>query len=111
MRLRVYVNGYDSAKDTHISAFIQLRKGVFDEHLKWPFRYTIQIYLLNQEDNQRHRGVTIDFNDPEVKYSGDRVREEDQQNTSYGLRKCFSHSELKGYYLKNDCLKFRITAS
>ena len=52
MCLNVDANGYGEGKGTHESVFVYLMRGDNDNHLKWPFKGTIKVSLLNQlEDN------------------------------------------------------------
>ena len=46
MCLSVDANGYGECKGTHVSVFVHLMRGEFDNILKWPFRGTIIIHLL-----------------------------------------------------------------
>ena len=48
MCLRVDANGSGAGKGTHVSVYTCLMRGEFDSHLKWPFRGTISIQLVNQ---------------------------------------------------------------
>ncbi len=53
MRLRVDANGDGNGKGTHVSVYICLMRGDNDDNLKWPFKGTIEVSLLNQlEDGQ-----------------------------------------------------------
>ena len=55
MCVRVDANGNgDSAQGTHVSVFVCMTHGEFDNHLKWPFQGLITIRLLNQLDNGNH---------------------------------------------------------
>ena len=55
MCLRVYSNGHNEGKSTHVSLCISLMRGDNDDNLKWPFKGTIKVSLLNQlEDGQHH---------------------------------------------------------
>ena len=47
--LRAYLNGDGSGKGTHISLFIVLMKGEFDDLLSWPFRHRVTLTLINQD--------------------------------------------------------------
>ena len=61
--LRVYSNGGDDFKGTHISIFVCLMRGDHDNNLKWPFEGDIIIELLNWNENGHHyRGEIISFN-------------------------------------------------
>ena len=54
-RLFVDANGHDLVKGTHVSVFFNLMEGDNDDNLKWSFKGTIKVSLLNQlEDGQHH---------------------------------------------------------
>lgn len=42
MKLRIYLNGNEQAKGTHISLYFTLQTGDFDSLLKWPFAETVR---------------------------------------------------------------------
>ena len=54
MCLKVYANGVSEGKGTHVSAFICLMRGDNDDNLKWPFKGTIKVSLLNQLEGGQH---------------------------------------------------------
>ena len=54
MCLCVYSNGIGAGKGTHISVYTCLMKGENDDNLKWPFRGTITVTLLNQLQPDKH---------------------------------------------------------
>ena len=61
MCLRVEANGYGSGKATHVSVFVCLMRGEYDDQLKWPFRGDITIQLLNQSRDEGHWEKTFAF--------------------------------------------------
>ena len=54
MCLRVYLNGDDSARGTHISLFFVLMPGEYDRILKFPFNFKVLFCLYDQTDKQNH---------------------------------------------------------
>ena len=48
MRLRVDANGTGSGEGTHVSVFVQLIEGEYDDDLPWPFRGAIAFQLVNR---------------------------------------------------------------
>ena len=55
MWLYVSANGNGSGEGTHVSVYVYLLRGDNDDNLKWPFKGTINVSLLNQlEDGQHH---------------------------------------------------------
>ena len=54
MQLRVYPNGLDDGKYTHLSIYCHLVPGRNDDSLKWPFKGTIAVSILNQIKDGEH---------------------------------------------------------
>jgi TNF receptor-associated factor 4 len=54
MCLGVVANGIDRDKGTHISVFVHMMQGEFDDDLKWPFRGKFTINMVNQEEDKNH---------------------------------------------------------
>ena len=51
---RVFLNGDGRAKNSHISIFITIKKGKFDDILKWPFSQVVTFTLLDAKDNKKN---------------------------------------------------------
>ena len=120
MHLMVKANGSSQGEDTYVSVFVMLMSGEFDDHLKWPFRGSITIQLLNQEGENKHYSVCIDFTDETPIRTSNRPvtrshiqsymeaghRSTVTENGGWGFRNFLTHKELTPLYLKNDCLRF-----
>lgn len=52
MSLQIYTNGTAHGKGTHISVFIALLPGEFDDLLMWPYSGEITVHLLSQKRTQ-----------------------------------------------------------
>ena len=50
--LRLYMDGDGSGKGSHLSFFLTVMRGEFDSLLRWPFKQTVSLILLDQ-DRQR----------------------------------------------------------
>ena len=48
MCVQFYPNGFQVAKSTHVSLFVCIMQGEYDNHLKWPFRGEIIIQIYSQ---------------------------------------------------------------
>ena len=93
---------------THVSAIAYSLQGEYDDKLKFPLRFTVTLELLNQHRDQDH-------------YRQDIWCQPEERTISFGVKECGScpkfipHADLEWneskqiQYLKNDCLKFRIT--
>ena len=111
MCFRVDANGYGRGEGTHVSLFCCLNRGEYDDQLKWPFRGVITIQLLNQSRDEGHWEETVPFDDRAGDGVAGRVVGRERAT---GVRGCdfIAHTQLNTEntdYLKNDCLKFRIS--
>ena len=133
MCIRVYVNGSGDEKGTHLSVFVYLMKGPFDDYLKWPFQGTVTIQLLNQLMDVNHHTGTINFTEITNPTSISRVTYDARATygadvATYGARTTYGARARNGLgfptflphatldlkfrgncqYLKDDQLKFRV---
>ena len=106
MCLRVFANGVGSRQGTHLTVYVCLMRGEFDEQLKWPFRGNISIRLVNQEEDQDNIVKTIKFTESISQIHCQRVK---TGEPSSGCGCSFLPlTELQPKYLKNDCIKLCI---
>ena len=111
MSLSVDANGSGKGKDTHVSVGIHLMQGEYDEQLKWPFPGDITIQLLNQSRDESHWEKTVPFTDRAGDKHAGRVMGKEKA-VGLGKPQFIAHTELNienKEYLRNDCLKFRIS--
>ena len=115
MCLRVYANGNGSGKSTHVSVSAYLMRGDNDGKLKWPFKGTIKVSLLNQlEDCQHHTRQVWSPDEDIPEGSSGRVTEGERAANGWGYPKFISEQDLsyKGdkncQYLKDNALFFRV---
>lgn len=59
--LCVYANGICSGQSTHLSVYIHLMAGEFDDNQEWPLQLTLTIELQNQLADKNHWGVDCEF--------------------------------------------------
>ena len=113
LSLQVAPNGLGNAKGTHVSVFIYLMKGEFDEDLHWPLRGQMEVKLLDHEIlAQYYRDFDACHNFLFVSKESDasfaRVTVGEKSKYGWGKQKFIPHSSLDHKYLKNDCVHFRI---
>ena len=109
MCLYVNVAGQGEGKDTHLSCFLYLMEGPYDDKLTWPLRGKIQIKLLNQFSDSKHYPITLVYDDSTPDNCANRVRA-----FGWGKPRFISHEDLSRtapwhQYLKDDCLFFKVT--
>ena len=115
--LKVYANGAISVKGTHISLYVYLMQGDFDDTLAWPFEGHITVQLLNQLEDRNHCTNVFKFtcgSDPKRNY---RVTESEQERAKRGIGECSFiaydrlglNSDLNCQYLSDNKLNFRVS--
>ena len=98
MCINVYPNGHGDAEGTHISIFLCLVPGVYDDHLKWPLRGNITIQIVNQAGDHDHFERIIEYNDMTPDLGAARVTI--GKSRAWGYFKFLAHSNLKYNALK-----------
>ena len=71
--LKVVANGHDTGKGSHVSAYIHLMAGEYDDKLFWPFKADIELQLLNRQANEHHQPFSVHFNDSSREKATSRV--------------------------------------
>ena len=115
MCLRVDANGNGGEKGTNVSVFAYLMRGDNDDNLKWPFKGTIKVSLLNQlEDGQHHTKEPWPLSENVPKECSGRVTEGERGKDGWGHCQFISQQNLmykdgkNCQYLKDDTLFFRV---
>ena len=105
MYVRGYPNVYGAGKGTHVSVYLKILDGPYDDKLPWPFLGTVTLYLLNQSADDNHHRVKLLF---------DTTRNARVRGTR-GYYKFLSHTKVSNdqdkniRYLMDDTLYFRVT--
>ena len=63
MCLHVNPAGNNDGKDTHLSVFLYLMKGHYDDELTWPLRGKFEVKFLNQISDCKHHSWTMIYDD------------------------------------------------
>ena len=118
MCLRVIISGVGRNPGNHVSVFLYLMKGQYDNNLKWPLVGTFQIELLNQKmDEDHHTNNAVKFTATTPLAITNRVgskQTDDIAPEGLGRNEFITHEDLKRetytcQYLKDDCIFFRIS--
>ena len=111
--LKVYANGSEKQKGSHLMIGANLMRGEFDSDLQWPFEGDIIVEVLNwREDNHHYRVDTMSLS----KYNHSDVtgRVTKREYASLGVFIPISNSFLvydpdtNTEYLQDDCLRLRV---
>ena len=113
--LRIDPNGMLEGKESHLSVWVYVMRGRFDESLKWPFTGKVTVQLLNWKADKGHIQNIVSFDDA----AGDKVRARVTSGkyaaTGRGSSKFVPHSMLRLNVAKNtefisdDCMCFKIS--
>ena len=104
MCLGVVANGAGISKGTHVSVFMHILRGEFDDRLKWPLNGSFVIQILDQvKDTAEHitRMVNCTGN------LAGRVTK-GLRSSPLGVHNFVSHADLRAEYLNNNSLKLRV---
>ena len=98
---------------TVLHVYSYLLRGEYDAGLKWPFRGTVVVQLLNQLSDDNHYDHVFDYsqvNDSRSQRvtSGERSGAKAPSTPYLPLTDLEYNSSKICQYLKNDCLKFKI---
>ena len=108
MCLRVDANGWGDGKNSHVSIYLYMMKGEYDECLRWPFRGEVTIQLVNQMKNEEHLTKILPIDDRTPDKIAGRVMIEERCEDGRGFPKFIPHIDLQPNYLKNDSLKLSV---
>ncbi|XP_078075391.1 TNF receptor-associated factor 3-like [Mustelus asterias] len=103
---RIYPNGDGSGKGSHVSLFLAIVRGEYDEVLPWPFRQKVTFLLLDQV-SQKHLRESFS---PDT-LSGSFQRPRTHMNVASGCPTFARHDLLlrtPSNYLRNDTLYIKV---
>ena len=110
-----YANGAHNGQGTHVSSYVNLMPGEYDDTLDWPFQGEVTVELLNQLEDKNHYKRVIPFNDKTSDKC--KCRKEKEDTNGWGHHKFIPHTDLglnsstNTQYLKNDILYFRVSVN
>jgi len=98
--MRIYLNGDGMGKGTHLSLFIVVIKGEYDELLTWPVVKKITFTLINLKDKKRNfvKNMHTDVNSSSFK------RPSKEMNIASGMPQYIEHEQLTRGFIKDDCI-------
>ena len=114
MCVRVDPKGCGDGEGTHVSIFVFMMRGPFDDYLKWPFRGEITIQVVNHAGDHDHVEYTIAYDDGTPDDTAGRVTVRERGKNGWGNHQVLSHADLrynaarKTQYLKNNHLIVRV---
>ena len=114
-RFELNPNGYSRGSGSHMSVYVQLMRGEYDNELEWPFEGDIRVELLNWRADKNHHSCTLHFN-RYIDDDGTSTSRVINQETaaSLGKHQFISHTDLapttNTEYLCDNYLKLSVSA-
>ena len=114
MCLHIYAAGAGTGKNSHLSVFLYVMKGPYDENLTWPLKGEFELKLLNQiSETYEHFSTTVTYDDHTPLKSSGRVAGKERADNGWGKHKFFSHEDLckvtpTQQYLKDDLIYLQV---
>lgn len=110
MNIRIDANGAGDGKGTHVSMYVYVQKGQYDEKLRWPLKGEMVVQLLNWREDAHHcrELVGLSGDNPSAQMTAS------MRSKGRGRHQLIAHRVLENstdrnvQFLQNDCLRFRI---
>ena len=114
MHLEVYAAGIRDGEGTHVSTFLVLTRGPYDDKLEqsghWPLRGTFTLELLNQLNDSVLHTCMVQFHNYFCENCTNRVLDSVMACSGLGQQQFISHTTLyHNGYVKSDSLKFKVS--
>ena len=107
MCARLYPNGDGIGKGSHLSIFFVVMRGEFDSLLPWPFQLKVTLSLLDQNQSSPRHVIETFRPDPS---SSSFHRPQSEMNVASGCPRFLPLPSLRGSYIKDDTVFFKIIA-
>ncbi len=105
--LGVVANGHGIGHGSHVSAFIFLMSGDYDDYLTWPFRGSISIEMLDHQDKVVSSYLCIYDQHVGTDYCK-RVQVGERAKLGWGAPKFIAHKIIRHPTIVRDRIRFRI---
>ncbi|XP_070571967.1 TNF receptor-associated factor 4-like [Ptychodera flava] len=110
LKLTLFPNGNGSGEGTHISLYLKILPGEYDELLQWPFVLPVEFCLVDQTDDSKRRKHIKESFTADPSWKNFHRPSKDIETLGYGYPTFVSHEELKSVkYIKDDCMFIKVT--
>ena len=106
---QVYTNGENDGKGTHLSLFVAIMRGEYDDKLKWPFNGVVTIEMFNWQANKWDYSKTITLNDSVPINCRSRAVDSFSCVSRWGYSMWIPLAELSEKYQKGGIVRFKVT--
>ena len=108
----VFLNGNGSGEGSHLSLYIRVMPGDYDNLLDWPFRLPISFQLLDQCSDPEKRDTITESFVPNPSWKHFQKPSGDVDGMGFGYPKFISHETLlNGTYVRDDQIFIKISVN
>ena len=107
MKLNVLPDGCSNGKGTHLSVYLYLMEGPYDDMLSWPLKGKFKVTLLNQVGDINHHSICHNINGPNRIIRFSNKTKEIWNHPRFINIATLLYSDHN--YLKNDSLFFEVS--
>ncbi|KAJ8366134.1 hypothetical protein SKAU_G00149650 [Synaphobranchus kaupii] len=108
LSVRAHLNGDGTGRGTHLSLYVVLMRGDFDSLLRWPFRQTVTLTVLDQSPAHNHMSDSFLPDSASSSFA----RPVSDMNLASGFTRFVSHGNLEApknaAFVKDDTLFIKI---
>ena len=115
MTIAVYPNGRSTGLETHLSIFVNIIRGEFDDRLEWPCNLEVSIEAWKQRTYQWTNRQRISVSPRSTTYYYDagcaQKPTNSRRNSGIGVPMYIDHYKLPDYYtthIRGDAVEFRV---
>ena len=108
--LSAYPNGVGAGKHSHLSVFVNVMQGEYDDDLLWPFEGAVAVQLQDRSGSKLHFRRVISFDANSAGSRGKRVTSKPLNPFGHGDPCFFGLADLQPYFLLGDALFFMVLA-
>ena len=106
----VFLNGNGSGEGSHLSLYIRVVPGQYDNLLEWPFKLPIYFKLVDQSSEMEQRTHILESFVPNPSWKHFQKPVVDAEPMGFGYPKFISQESLKnGTYIRDDSIFVKIT--
>ena len=110
MRLQVYANGYGNGAGTHVSVYVQILQGEYDDTLTWPYTGAVTFEIINWKYDRDHVKWTFNFSHKGAIADGNGSKPTGKKrNKSWGYGQALLYTS-NSQYVNNDILCIRVSS-
>ena len=103
----VYPHGTSSGRGSHISMYVSILRGEFDDQLQWPFQGSVSIDIFNYSTQKWDRKSAIEFEaSDDVMFTGQPINI--HSNPGLGFPKWVHLDDVFQKYCNNGMVRFRV---